>query len=234
MMLSTRVRSLVLVTIAVGLGTCIPAVQADSVGGEDYNDGSGNSPGLTYMRGSTTIGEAGNDKAWSLGPVNWIDTTDVNSGSVFLRALVQRQRDEAQLGGVSFFTNDQNDEIVYFGAATSEGTNSRTFFGLHDQESGDQAASEVTFDVGTTHLIVGQLDIDGGKAKLWIDPAFGVTPPAPDVTVSFAMNPAGKEVGSVRLNASGDPGFIVGDEVLVGTTWNDVVPTASDNSGIKM
>jgi hypothetical protein len=36
------------------------------------------------------------------------------------------------------------------------------------------------------------------------------------------MSTAGKAVGAVRLNA-GANGFIIGDEILVGTSWNDVV-----------
>jgi hypothetical protein len=71
--------------------------------------------------------------------------------------------------------------------------------------------------------MVAELDIDGGQAKMWIDPAVGTMPPEPDLTVPFAMTSAGKAVGSVRLNA-GSTGLLTGDEVLVGTTWNDVVP----------
>ena len=36
------------------------------------------------------------------------------------------------------------------------------------------------------------------------------------------MEDVGKAVGSVRLNGGGDA-FITGDEIVVGTTWNDVV-----------
>ena len=139
-MFSTRVRSLVFVATTLGLGTCVPAAQAELLGGEDYDNGSGNTPGLTYTQGSTTLGEAGNNRAWSFGPISWIDMADVNSGSVFLRALVQRERDEAQWGGVSFYTNDQSDEIMYFGTATSGGADPGAYFGLHDHESGNQAA----------------------------------------------------------------------------------------------
>jgi hypothetical protein len=71
--------------------------------------------------------------------------------------------------------------------------------------------------------MVGELDIDGGKARMWVDPAFGTVAPAPDLEVDFAMSTAGKAVGAVRLNAGAEP-FITGDEVLVGTSWNDVVP----------
>ncbi len=220
MMFNSRKLPMVLVAVALAGAMCIPVAQAASLGGEDYNDGSGNTPGLTYSQGSIDLGEDGDNKAWAFGPVNWIDTTDVNSGSVFLRALVRREREEAQWGGVSFFTDDQGDEIMYFGASTSD---TREFFGFHDQESGDQAASAVLFDMGTTHLMVGELDIDAGEVRLWIDPPASLTPPAPDLTAPFAMETAGKEVGSVRLNGGGDPGFITGDEIVVGTTWNDVV-----------
>jgi hypothetical protein len=215
---------MVLVVVALGLA-CIPAAQAASLGGNDYNDGSGNAPGLTYTQGSVTIGEEGDDKAWSFAPINWIDTTDANGSSIFVRSLVRRERDEALWGGVSFFTDDQDDEIMYFGTAIGSGAELREFFGVHNQESGEQAASTLRFDAGTTHLMVGELDLDAGVVNLWVDPAFGDTPPTPLLTAPFAMEFPGKEVGSVRLNAGGDA-FITGDEVVVGTTWSDVVPSA--------
>ena len=122
-MISIGRLSIILVLIALGLGVCTPVAQATGLGGKDYNDGTGNSPGLTYAQGSVTIGVAGDNKAWSFAPINWIDTTDANSGSVFLRSLVRREKADAQWGGVSFFRNDQSDEIMYFGAATSGGAN---------------------------------------------------------------------------------------------------------------
>ena len=232
-MISIGRLSIILVLIALGLGVCTPVAQATGLGGKDYNDGTGNSPGLTYAQGSVTIGVAGDNKAWSFAPINWIDTTDANSGSVFLRSLVRREKADAQWGGVSFFRNDQSDEIMYFGAATSGGARPRAFFGFHNQESGVETASTVPFDVGTTHLMVGELDIAAGQARLWIDPAFGVTPPVPDLTAPFAMTAAGNEIGSVRLNAGMD-GFIIGDEILVGTTWNDVVPIPEPSTALLL
>jgi hypothetical protein len=216
-MLNTRKLLVVSVAIVLAVGAW---AQAGPLGGKDYNDGSGNTDGLTYTQGSVTIGEAGANKAWSFSPIEWIDITDASSGSVFLSALVQRQRDEVQWGGVSFFNNAQNDEVMYFGAATSD---TREFFGFHDQESGLQTASSILFSPGTTHLMVGELDLAAGEARLWIDPPFGTTAPAPDLTAAFALSSA-TEIGSIRMNAGGAAGFIIGDEVLSGTTWNDVVP----------
>jgi hypothetical protein len=218
-----------LAVAALGLYAWAPAVQAASLGGADFNDGSGNAPGLSYSQGSITIGEAGDNKAWSFSPVQWIDVDEVSSGSVFLRALVRRESDEAQWGGVSLFTDDQSDEIMYNGAATSDGDEPRAFLGFHDQESGAQAASPARFEVGETLLMVTELDIDGGEARMWVNPAFGATPPVPDLTAPFAMTDAGKAVGSVRLNA-GAAGFITGDEIAVGTAWTDVVPVPEPSS----
>ena len=176
-MFSTRRLFVVMAAIALGLGTWASAAQAAILGGEDYNGGTGNTAGLTYTQGGITIGEDGDDKAWSFGPINWIEMTDATSGSVFLRALVQRELANVDWGGISFFNDDQNDEIMYFGAATSVDPEARAFFGFHDQESGDQAAWSVYFDVGTTHLMVGELDIDNSLARIWVDPAFGIAPP---------------------------------------------------------
>ena len=209
--------------LVMAFAVCIPAAQAVDLGGQDYNDGSGNTDGLTYTQGSITIGEAGANKAWSFAPINWIDTTDATEGSVFVRSLVRRDKADAQWGGVSLFQTVDGDEIMYFGAATSGGTEPRAFFGFHDQESGVETASPVVFDVGTTHMMVGELDLVAGQARLWIDPAFGATVPTPDLTAPFALSAAGKEIGAVRLNAGLD-GFIIGDEIAVGTMWNDVVP----------
>jgi hypothetical protein len=222
MMFNLRVLPIALLVVALGLGACSVA-QAVELGGEDYNDGSGNTAGLTYTDGTTTIGETGDNKAWAFGPINWIDVTDANSGSVFLSALVRRELEGVQWGGISFFTDDQSDEIMYFGAATGDEPNAREFFGTHDQESGLQTASEVLFDAGTIHLMVGELDIDGGKVRMWVDPPLNASSiPAPILEADFAMTEAGKAVGSVRLNAGASP-FITGDEVLVGTQWSDVI-----------
>ena len=47
------------------------------------------------------------------------------------------------------------------------------------------------------------------------------------------MTAAGNEIGSVRLNAGMD-GFIIGDEILVGTTWNDVVPIPEPSTALLL
>lgn len=142
---------------------------------------------------------------------------------MFVRSLVRREKEEAQWGGVSFFTDDQGDEIMYFGT-TGDDPDARAFFGLHNWEAPnhDPTPSTVRFETGPTYMMVGQLDLDAGEANLWINPPLGATPPAPDLTIPFAMEDVGKAVGSVRLNGGADA-FITGDEIVVGTTWNDVV-----------
>ena len=58
MMFDARKLPMVVVAIALGLGMCISDAQAVLLGGESFNDGSGNASGLTYG----AIGEAGNNK----------------------------------------------------------------------------------------------------------------------------------------------------------------------------
>ena len=139
----------------------------------------------------------------SFGPISWIDTTDANSGSVFVGSLIRREQEAVQWGGVSFFEAVDGDEIMYFGTTPSE---TRDMFGVHDQESGVVTSTAIPFDVGTTHLMVGELDIVAGEVRMWVDPAFGTMPPTPDLTAPFAMTVAGKAVGAVQLNA-GRKGF---------------------------
>jgi hypothetical protein len=93
--------------------------------------------------------------------------------------------------------------------------------------SGPFADSSVTAVANTTYLLVGELD--GTNVTMWVDPTPGtVTPPAGGVSIAWNLGaPGAYPFGAYRLfvdNQAGDYRF---DEVRIGTTFADVVPSSA-------
>jgi hypothetical protein len=82
--------------------------------------------------------------------------------------------------------------------------------------------------LGTTYLIVEEIDLTAKTASLWVDPSsstFGGTAPTATATLSGITATAVDNVGFKAQSAAGGP-FLV-DNLLIGTTWADVTPVAA-------
>jgi len=87
------------------------------------------------------------------------------------------------------------------------------------------AGSGAALTIGTTYLIVEELNLSTGAGSLWIDPnssSFGGSAPTPTATLSSLTATAIDNIGFKAQTGTGD--FDIGD-VLIGTTWADVTPT---------
>ncbi len=86
------------------------------------------------------------------------------------------------------------------------------------------AGTGTALTLGTTYLIVEEIDLTGQTASLWIDPdssTFGtLTPPTASATITGITATAIDNVGFKAQSAAGGPFYI--DNLLIGTTWADV------------
>ena len=92
--------------------------------------------------------------------------------------------------------------------------------------SGTAAASAGTgaaLTLGTTYLIVEEIDLDAKVANLWIDPTPGAAAPTATASISGLTATA---VDNVGFKTTGATGAYVIDNLLIGTTWADVTPAA--------
>jgi hypothetical protein len=77
--------------------------------------------------------------------------------------------------------------------------------------------------LGTTYLIVEEIDLTAKTASLWIDPSsgtFGGTAPTATATIAVTTATAIDNVGFKAQTAAGGPYLV--DNLLIGTTWADV------------
>ena len=82
--------------------------------------------------------------------------------------------------------------------------------------------------LGTTYLIVEEIDLTAKTANLWVDPdasTFGGTAPTATATLSGITATAVDNVGFKAQSAAGGPYLV--DNLLIGTTWADVTPVAA-------
>jgi hypothetical protein len=91
--------------------------------------------------------------------------------------------------------------------------------------------------LNTTYRVVSLLDLATDKSTLWVDP---VLESDPSVTASDSISYAGLINGYVLRQTpsgpipNGGPGVILLDNLLVGTTFADVVPSVPEPSAIAM
>ena len=77
--------------------------------------------------------------------------------------------------------------------------------------------------IGTTYLIVEEIDLTAKTASLWIDPTLGGSPPTATASLSGITATAVDDVGFKTTSATG--AYVI-DNLLIGTTWADVTPAA--------
>jgi stage V sporulation protein SpoVS len=88
------------------------------------------------------------------------------------------------------------------------------------------AGTGTALTIGTTYLIVEEIDLTAKTASLWIDPSsstFGtLTPPTATATISGITATA---IDNVGFKAQSGTGSFLIDNLHIGTTWADVTPT---------
>ena len=97
---------------------------------------------------------------------------------------------------------------------------------LRGNAQGATAGTGSALTVGTTYLIVEELDLTAHTANLWIDPdssSFGGTAPTATASLSGLTATAVDNLGFKAQSTAGGPYFV--DNILIGTTWADVTPT---------
>jgi hypothetical protein len=90
-----------------------------------------------------------------------------------------------------------------------------------------QAGTGTALTLGTTYLIVEEIDLDAKTASLWIDPSsgtFGGTAPTATASLSGLTATA---IDNVGFKAQAGTGTFVVDNLLIGTTWADVTPVTA-------
>ncbi|MEO2046663.1 MAG: hypothetical protein ABGX16_08835 [Pirellulales bacterium] len=194
-----------------------------------------------------TIGQPGTAWGFMPGTTNPTLTPEPDSGSVFLRYLTKRKasfnvstglENNVRWGGLEFQAGGEDSEgLMHIGAV---GLN-KGFFGFQDrtvEPAGSQIPSTVPFDLDTVYFVVAEMDIDNELARLWINPDFGATAPTPDLEVfNVSIDPspwapsASGRIGSILLKAGTvaddfptNDKYMTADEMVIGTTWGDVVP----------
>lgn len=88
------------------------------------------------------------------------------------------------------------------------------------------AGTGTALTLGTTYLIVEEIDLTAQTANLWVDPSsstFGLTAPTATASLSGLTATA---IDNVGFKAQAGTGTFLIDNLLVGTTWADVTPIA--------
>ena len=85
------------------------------------------------------------------------------------------------------------------------------------------AGTGAALTIGTTYLIVEEIDLDAKTASLWIDPTPGAGAPTATATLSGITATAVDDIGFKAATGTGS--YLV-DNLLIGTTWADVTPAA--------
>jgi hypothetical protein len=89
------------------------------------------------------------------------------------------------------------------------------------------AGTGTALSLNTTYLIVEEIDLTAKTASLWVDPnssTFGGTAPTATASLSSLTATAIDDVGFKAQSAAGGPYLV--DNLLIGTTWADVTPSA--------
>ena len=85
------------------------------------------------------------------------------------------------------------------------------------------AGTGTALTIGTTYLIVEEIDLDAKTANLWINPTPGAAAPTATASLSGLTATAIDDVG---FKAQSGTGAFMVDNLLIGTTWADVTPAA--------
>lgn len=118
-----------------------------------------------------------------------------------------------------------------------QGSNSQKFnMGVLNTTGGSAGLTDVygsttpaEYNVGQTYFVVIKYDMTGstGNTKLWVNPAIAATEGTPVVSSSFGSSAKLAQVASFGVRTANNTGNFELDEVRLGSTWSEVVPTTT-------
>lgn len=213
-----------------GFSTAYSGSGQVNAGSLQYVDPAGLLLGTTGNRVSTTTSGGGMFRTISTAnrPPGLIDGSGMfgaNGTTVYLGFLVRLDSGNVtafgDYGGISLFAGSS--EQIFFGDPGFEGT--RRFWGVDAQE-GSLAVQESTVPVdGTVRLLIGRIDFGPGAetVRFYVDPPLSGEPAIPTLG-PFAIHDM--RFNRIRIQAGG-AGRYSFDEVVVATTYTEVVPEPS-------
>lgn len=140
------------------------------------------------------------------------------SGTMFFSTTISfaamSPEGQNQWAGVSSY--DFGSERIFFGMPGQTGAT--RFFGIAAPGFGADTIGTIPVTAGTTYTIVGMLDFDNDLLGLWVNPDGSDSSSSYDVSKAYA----GTNWSSALRFASGTA--VTWDNVVVGTTFSDVVP----------
>lgn len=129
----------------------------------------------------------------------------------------------------TYFANFKNDSTTFFAKVfgTNDGGSVRIAITTQANNPATGAAWASTFALNTTHRIITKLDQSGGwpaTATLWLDP---VNEFSTSITAADTPFPTNVNMTAFLLRQSTGEGTILIDNLLIGTTFADVIPEPS-------
>ena len=195
-------------------------IAPQSTGWGETNDWTQNGTGATITNGLTysplsTDGNAAETRGNSSGGFRNLGT-NVSTGTVYVRFLVERTWASGGFGGLSFY--DNNIEEIFFGQMTGN-----SYWGAQAVDANNQLTTwRITNNI--TMLLVGKYDFSSNSASLYINPAPGeIEPETPDAGfVLSGSQPS--QINRIRIQSGNASSLSFSwDEVVVGTSWLDVL-----------
>ncbi len=193
---------------------------------------SGSSPGLTIANGNLTypglVDQGGNELQIQNGTSTSAAVTFANqtSGQIYYSFLF----DPLVInGGNNYFTalnpgsgspNGGSDAINAYYYSSGK---------IELRANAASASAGPTLSIGTTYLVVEELDLDNHVANLWLDPTPGASAPTPTITISGTATSI-TSIDDVGFKAQSSTGEFLVDNLLVGTTFADVTPAVPEPS----
>jgi hypothetical protein len=188
----------------------------------------GSSPGLTIGSGNLTYSGLADQGGNDLVIVNGTATSGIatyanqTAGQVYYSFLFDPQ---VVNGGNNYVTalnpgtgapNGGSDAIDVYSYANGK-------VELRANAAAATAGTGTALTLGTTYLIVEEIDLDAKTANLWINPTPGAAAPTATASISGITATAVDDVG---FKAAASTGSFLVDNLLIGTTWADVTPAA--------
>ncbi len=159
------------------------------------------------------------------------------SSSLYFSALVTLDASSSGiLFGAASVPNSGNDRPFQFGFNSSG--NLTAVGWSSNSEPGSEITSATSYGAGT-YLLVAKLINSGDDLELWVNPLLGneAGSGAADLTIAgggfFVPNNSSFSIDGITIDATG-PGSVSLDEIRMGTTWDDVTPSAIPEASTLM
>lgn len=182
-------------------------------------------PGLTYPNlPSSGVGNAASLTTSGEDDRKLFSAANTN-GEVYTSFLINVSA--AQANG-DYFANVGTGTSTFFGRVFARSSGSGFQVGIQKGSSGVTYATNI-FSFGTTYLLATKITraAGAGVASLWVNPELGGSETKPLATNNVGGDPATVDAFYLRQGSAGNAPTLRLGNILVGTTWASVTPTAS-------